>query len=161
MGAPATIAQKKGAHVYGAIYELNLADLPDLDKWVGSSTYKLLINICFSQENVKEGVYIPICVPIEGKNDEIFMCRAYQLANIPEEWDGPSAKRENQPSETYLKTIVKGAVETKLPLDYITFLKAFQHNGAVVDDFETKLDLKKFTLWIVFDINSNKIVCHF
>lgn len=103
-------------------------------------------NIYFSQEGVGERVYIPVSVPIQGKNNEVFMCRAYQLANIPEEWDGPLAKRENQPSATYLKTIVKGAMETKLPLDYITFLKTFQHNGNVVEEFETRLDIQKFAL---------------
>lgn len=75
------------------------------------------------------------------------MCRAYQLANIPEEWDGPSSKRQNQPSTTYLKTIVKGAIETKLPSEYIDFLKSFEHNGNVVDLFESELELHKFLLW--------------
>lgn len=108
---------------------------------------------CFSQENVKEGVYIPISVPIESKSGEIFMCRAYQLANIPEEWDGPSARRENQPSATYLKTIVKGAVESKLPVEYITFLKSFEHNGNIVDDFESAFELRKFLMWFFLDQN--------
>ncbi|KAL5291732.1 GGCT family protein [Megaselia abdita] len=130
MGAPATIAPKEGAFVYGAVYEMELSNLSDLD----------------DQESVKEGVYIPISVPIHSKNGEVFMCRAYQLANIPEEWDGPSAKRENQPSATYLKTIVKGAIETKLPGEYVDFLKSFQHNGNIVDMFESELELRKFTL---------------
>lgn len=148
MGAPATIAPKEGSVVYGAVYELDLANLKDLDEWVVSIDILFLCQyfLHFSQESVHEGVYIPISVPIYSKNGDVFMCRAYQLAKIPEEWDGPSSKRENQPSSTYLKTIVKGAVETKLPVEYIDFLRSFEHNGNVVDHFESELDLHKFSL---------------
>lgn len=151
LGAPATIAPKKGAVVYGAVYELDLVNLADLDWWVISQSKFQYILFYLSQENVKEGVYIPISVPVESKSGEVLMCRAYQLANIPEEWDSPSAQRENQPSATYLKTIVKGAVETKLPVEYIKFLKSFEHNGNIVDDFEFDLDLRKFSLCNVLE----------
>uniref|UniRef100_T1H017 gamma-glutamylcyclotransferase n=1 Tax=Megaselia scalaris TaxID=36166 RepID=T1H017_MEGSC len=130
MGAPATIAPKEGAVVFGAVYEMDVSNIEHLDE----------------QESVKEGVYIPISVPVHSASGEILMCRTYQLANIPEEWDGPSAKKDNKPSTTYLKTIVKGAVETKLPMEYVNFLKSFEHNGNMVDSFEKDLGLQNFTL---------------
>lgn len=95
---------------------------------------------------MKEGTYIPISVPVQDTNGDVFMCRAYQLGKTPEEWDSPSATRDNQPSSTYLKTIVKGAIETNLPTEYITFLKSFEHNGNTVELFESKLDLDKVQL---------------
>lgn len=36
---------------------------------------------------------------------------------------------ERQPSRTYLEVIHRGAIESKLPEEYITFLKKIVHNG--------------------------------
>lgn len=36
---------------------------------------------------------------------------------------------ERKPSQTYLETIVKGAIESKLPEKYVAFLKRITDNG--------------------------------
>lgn len=46
-----------------------------------------------------------------------------------------------QPSKTYLKTLIKGALESGLPSDYVAWLRAVKHNSNSVEQFEKYLDL--------------------
>lgn len=48
---------------------------------------------------------------------------------------------DRQPSKTYLKTLIKGALETGVPDDHIHWLKTVHHNSKTVDKFEKHLEL--------------------
>ncbi|EDW78925.1 uncharacterized protein Dwil_GK11538 [Drosophila willistoni] len=138
LGAPATIVPTPGDHVYGAIWEIDMCNLKDLD----------------DQESVPEGVYTPISVPVllinNNSNTDFksITCRAYHLTNQPKtilhaipnltEIEIPY---DRQPSHTYLKVLVKGAQETGIPADYVKWLTGLKHNGNLVDAMEKKLEL--------------------
>ncbi|XP_022217582.2 gamma-glutamylcyclotransferase [Drosophila obscura] len=137
LGAPATIVPTAGAHVYGAIWEIDMCNLKDLD----------------DQESVPDGLYIPISVPVLSltSNTDI-ICRAYHLTNQPhmevhrQSVPPPSIPLNRQPSQTYLKVLVKGAQETGIPEDYVKWLKSLKHNGNQVETMEEKLELDKVQL---------------
>ncbi|XP_017487424.1 PREDICTED: gamma-glutamylcyclotransferase-like [Rhagoletis zephyria] len=130
LGAPATIVPKKGSCVYGAIWQIDNSNLKDLD----------------DQEGVSHGIYVPITVSVVALSDcKPIECRAYHLTTQPT-GDVRSIKDEEipydrQPSKTYLKTILKGAVETRLPSDYVQWLRTIKHNGKMVEVLEKKLEL--------------------
>ncbi|XP_053687614.1 gamma-glutamylcyclotransferase-like [Sabethes cyaneus] len=114
-GAPATIVEAQGHRVWGAIWEINSTNLPDLDR----------------QEGVHNQVYKPLTLPVHTKNGETLQCRVYQLVKNPpnlecEEVDRPF---ERQPSRTYINVIIAGAKETGLPDYYLKFLSTIKHNG--------------------------------
>ncbi|XP_061395027.1 gamma-glutamylcyclotransferase-like [Musca vetustissima] len=135
MGAAATIVPTKNDHVWGAIWEIDGSDLEHLD----------------NQEGVHEGIYTPITVdvycPPFNKHIE---CRAYHLCRQPEGHlkliPNEKVPTERQPSLTYLKTLVKGAQETGIPLDYVQWLKQIRHNSQVAEYFEKQLDLADVVL---------------
>ncbi|KAH8371767.1 hypothetical protein KR093_008805, partial [Drosophila rubida] len=135
-GAVATIVRTPGAHTWGALWELELHTLPDLD----------------NQEGVSHGVYQPINVPVHSLLDkQTIECRVYHLCDQPKtDVHGPNSVEEatafRLPSKTYLKVIVKGAEETGLPPEYIQWLKAIRHNGNSVQDMESKLELSEVKL---------------
>lgn len=72
-------------------------------------------------------------------------CRSYHLVEQPTTHLKTLAKdsipENRQPSKTYLKTVIKGALETGVPNDYVEWLKTVHHNGKVVDKFEEHLEL--------------------
>lgn len=74
---------------------------------------------------------------------EIVSCRTYQLIDLPEDDD---IEEEHLPSHSYLKAIVKGAVESKLPDHYIQYLRKIKHNGNLVSHREDALELHDFKL---------------
>lgn len=64
---------------------------------------------------------------LEGNKVE---CRTYQQTiNPPVRGDNDEIPEDRRPSITYLDCIIKGAIECKLPQDYIEKLKKLQHNG--------------------------------
>ncbi|XP_030567938.1 gamma-glutamylcyclotransferase-like [Drosophila novamexicana] len=135
LGAPATIVPTPGAQVFGAIWEIDMCNLKDLD----------------DQEGVSAGIYIPISVPVHSLSDkEEVMCRAYHLSKQPEtivhEQSAVDVPHNRQPSHTYLKVLVKGAEETGIPADYVKWLRGLQHNGNNVEAMELKLELSKVEL---------------
>ncbi|KAH8373326.1 hypothetical protein KR009_000866, partial [Drosophila setifemur] len=136
LGAPATIVATPGAHVYGAIWEIDMSNLKDLD----------------DQESVSDRVYIPICVPVFSlTSNSNITCRAYHLTNQPKTELLTTGAQEDipldrQPSETYLKVLVKGAIETGIPENYIKWLRGIKHNGTKVPAMEVKLELEKVQL---------------
>ncbi|XP_030372636.1 gamma-glutamylcyclotransferase-like isoform X2 [Scaptodrosophila lebanonensis] len=135
LGAPATIVPTPGSHVYGAIWEIDMCNLKDLD----------------NQESVPEGVYIPISVPVFSLTcKENIVCRAYHLSEQPQtDLRGLGSgliPYDRQPSQTYLKVLVKGALETGVPDEYIKWLRSIKNNGKKVDTFEKKLQLAEMTL---------------
>lgn len=114
-GAPATIVEDKGHRVWGAIWQINIENLPDLDR----------------QEGVHNQVYKPLTLPIRTSSGEVLQCRIYQLVKNPPKLEGTESGRpfERQPSKTYMNIIVRGAIESGLPSDYVEKLKTIKHNG--------------------------------
>ncbi|KAL5292386.1 GGCT.2 family protein [Megaselia abdita] len=116
-----TIMPRKGSYVMGAVWELT-TDIRFLDE--------------------QEEGYFPFTVDIKMYNGKTVACRTYQLIDLPKEDD----EDHNLPSLSYLKAIVKGAVESKLPEDYIKYLRGFKHNGNLVSHREDALQLHDFKL---------------
>ncbi|KAH8334790.1 hypothetical protein KR074_003647, partial [Drosophila pseudoananassae] len=136
LGAPATIVATPGAHVYGAIWEIDMKNLKDLD----------------DQESVSDRVYIPISLPVISlTSNSNITCRAYHLTNQPNTIVHAIGAQEyipldRQPSETYLKVLVKGAKETGIPDEYISWLRGIKNNGQTVPVMEKKLQLDQVQL---------------
>lgn len=87
--------------------------------------------------------------------DSEIVCRAYHLTKQPEtELHGSPGARdadkevpfERKPSETYLKVLVKGAVETGIPDSYVAWLKSLKHNDNTVQKMEDQLELSQVQL---------------
>lgn len=119
-GSPATIIENPGGYVYGAVWKVNNCDLTELDR----------------QEGVEANIYKPLelNVYVEELQQEV-TCRTYQLVHNPASICDPSDRPfERQPSKTYLTVILNGALESKLPIDYIDFLRKFRHNGNLAFD---------------------------
>lgn len=78
-------------------------------------------------------------------------CRAYHLTKQPSKdlctLPKDQVPYERQPSKTYLKTIVQGAIETGIKDNiYIDWLKSLKHNGKMVDKFEKQLHLENVSI---------------
>lgn len=128
-GCPATIIKSDGSSVFGAVWELEKKDLPEIDQ----------------QEGVDIGIYKPMEVKVILNGEKEITCRTYQLVKNPSSpLDPQNREFDRQPSKTYLNVILNGAVETGLPPDYISFLRSFKHNGNSATNVElvNQLDLK-------------------
>ncbi len=90
-------------HVWGSVWELNMSDLPNLDK----------------QEGVALKQYQPIEVNVTSLSGDQLKCRTYQMLNLTGE--------DRCPSPQYLNIMVMGAEECGLPNEYIERLKAVEH----------------------------------
>ncbi|XP_058834757.1 gamma-glutamylcyclotransferase-like [Topomyia yanbarensis] len=114
-GAPATIVESPGYRVWGALWEINSTNLPDLDR----------------QEGVHNQVYKALTLPVVKPSGDILECRVYQLVKNPGIQDFEEEQRpfERQPSKTYMKIIISGAKESGLPEEYVDLLKMIKHNG--------------------------------
>lgn len=110
-GCPATVVSDVEQHVWGVLWQLNVSDLDSLDQ----------------QEGVQNKIYLPFEANIVTHDGKIALCRSYMLVNQPiKQIPLPPERR---PSRAYLKTIVLGAVESNLPLDYLTCLTEIPING--------------------------------
>ena len=78
------------------------------------------------------GVYKPIIVKVTTPDNEELVCRSYYLLKR----DSP----DKRPSPQYMDVIIRGAIENKLPSDYVEFLKNIEHNGY---EGEVEVKLKK------------------
>ncbi|XP_014366975.2 gamma-glutamylcyclotransferase [Papilio machaon] len=113
-GASATIVPTKSHHVWGAIWRLHNKDLKSLD-W---------------QEGVETNWYFPKIVKVVTPDGVDLECRTYQQTiNPPPRTEGEEIPHDRRPSITYLNCILTGAVECKLPKEYIEKLKKIPHNG--------------------------------
>ncbi|XP_063826579.1 gamma-glutamylcyclotransferase-like [Ostrinia nubilalis] len=113
-GSSATIVPVEGCHVWGAVWQLDIIDMPALD----------------IQEGVDTNWYFPKTVDIVTLHGETLQCRTYQQTVNPV----PCKKidelpEERRPSSTYLECILTGATECQLPNDYIQNLRKIPHNG--------------------------------
>lgn len=87
---------------------------------------------CYRQEGVSTNTYFPKTVAVCKCDEAEIECRTYQLTDIPTEnirGHDTELPFERRPSITYLDCIIKGAMECKLPEDYIENLKNVPHNG--------------------------------
>lgn len=90
----------------------------------------------------QEEGYFSFTVDVEADSGEIIKCRTYQIIDLPEACD----IEEHLPSMSYLKTMVKGALESELPEEYIRYLRNIKHNGNLVRHREDALHLHDFKL---------------
>ncbi|XP_069681439.1 gamma-glutamylcyclotransferase-like isoform X2 [Periplaneta americana] len=111
-GCPATVVPHTGKHVWGSIWEIDHANISDLDR----------------QEGVPQNIYFPIQVSIQTESGKTYNCRSYQLCKTPEAEE--VLPPERQPSQIYLDVIIKGAIESGLPTSYIEELKRIPNNGS-------------------------------
>ncbi|XP_045470000.1 gamma-glutamylcyclotransferase-like [Harmonia axyridis] len=112
-GAVATITKKEGDHVWGALWTLNKEHMETLDKQESVPVY-----------------YTPVTVDVETSSGETKSCRVYIQTNNPEAIEKiEDLPHERQPSYAYLKTILEGAKESNLPIEYKKFLEKIPHNG--------------------------------
>ncbi|KAL5292401.1 GGCT.2 family protein [Megaselia abdita] len=116
-----TIVPSKGEHVMGAVWNVT-SDIRILDE--------------------QEVGYFSFPVNIEMDDGRNISCRTYQLKDLPQNCD----HSENLPSFSYLKAIVKGALESKLPDYYIKYLKNITHNGKIAVHMENTLKLHDIQL---------------
>ncbi|EDV51868.1 gamma-glutamylcyclotransferase [Drosophila erecta] len=134
-GSVATIVPTQGDHVWGTLWEIDLTNLPDID----------------DQEGVSLGIYEPrtVYVKLRGESEPT-PARAYLLTKQPTsnlyELPKDSIPLSRQPSKTYLQCLVKGAIESSVPEDYVQRLRSIKHNGRANSDMERKLDLGSVTL---------------
>eukprot|EP00099_Drosophila_melanogaster_P021746 NP_649038.1 uncharacterized protein Dmel_CG4306 [Drosophila melanogaster] len=134
-GSVATIVPTQGDHVWGTLWKIDLSNLPDID----------------SQEGVSQGIYEPrtVYVKLHGESEST-PARAYLLTKQPEsnlyELPKDSIPLSRQPSKTYLQCLVKGAIESSVPEDYVQRLRSIKHNGQVNSYLERKLELGGVTL---------------
>ncbi|XP_060657512.1 gamma-glutamylcyclotransferase-like [Drosophila nasuta] len=130
-GAVATIVPSQGAKTWGSLWEIDLVNLPDID----------------NQERVHLGWYRPVSVRVKlQNNDPEIPARLYVITNEPKGnvHDLPPSEvpEDRQPSKTYLQVLVKGAIESRLPEEYVTWLTEFKHNNQTVQHLEEILELQ-------------------
>ncbi|XP_005184303.1 gamma-glutamylcyclotransferase-like isoform X2 [Musca domestica] len=135
-GACATIVANKGEHVWGAIWELDESDKEHLD----------------NQEGVHQGIYTPITVSVYCPPlDTMVECRAYQLVEQPDtnlhSLSTNEIPQDRLASSTYLKSLVKGAIESEIPFEYVDWLMHIPHNGNTAERFEFELELDGIELY--------------
>ncbi|XP_037951459.1 gamma-glutamylcyclotransferase-like [Teleopsis dalmanni] len=133
-GAPATIVPTENSTVYGTLWEIDISNLADID----------------DQEGVSEGEYEPVNISVFLNNDTVVNARSYVLVKQPEiplkMLNISDIPFERQPSKTYLQCLVKGAIESELPDEYIHWLRTIKHNGKVAKDLEDFLKLSDIKL---------------
>lgn len=113
-GCSATIVEHPGRHVWGAIWEIEMTNMKDLDR----------------QEGVERNLYKALTKDVETTVGEQIACRVYEQVTNPDVMYEPAdLPLERQPSRTYLSVIWKGAEESQLPVEYINDLKRIPHNN--------------------------------
>ncbi|KAH8252012.1 hypothetical protein KR038_002276 [Drosophila bunnanda] len=134
-GAVATIVPTQGDEAWGTLWEIDLSNLPNID----------------NQEGVHLGIYKPQTVYVKLRNEaNDTPARAYLLTQQPEsnlyELARELIPESRQPSKTYLQCLVRGAIESAVPLDYVQRLRSIKHNGHVAAKLERQLELQDIVL---------------
>ncbi|XP_060804874.1 gamma-glutamylcyclotransferase-like [Amyelois transitella] len=114
-GAVATIVPHPGHVVWGALWTLDKKEMDRLDK----------------QEGVDVGLYFALNKTVTMPGGISVEARTYQATKLPSFDDLPM---QRQPSNTYLQVIFLGAVESKLPADYIGSLLTINPNGQFANE---------------------------
>ncbi|KAK6617515.1 hypothetical protein RUM44_005103 [Polyplax serrata] len=129
-GCSATIAPQPGKHVWGAIWEIDRSQMPNLD----------------DQEGVRDNIYVPLQVNVTTPESKVLECRVYKMPEEIESYETPEQLPENRrPSRVYLETILQGSVQSKLPDDYFKFLRKFPHN-----DFSGPVNIDGFHIDFIY-----------
>ncbi|XP_060080343.1 gamma-glutamylcyclotransferase-like [Ylistrum balloti] len=102
-GGVANIVEKPGDSLWGAVWELDNKDLPNLDK----------------QEDIYKGFDVKVCYPGGQK----VICRTYKIDKKG------NPMYDKRPSPHYKDVIIRGARELQLPNDYLDFLQKIPDNG--------------------------------
>ncbi|CAG9862317.1 unnamed protein product [Phyllotreta striolata] len=113
-GYAATIVPKMGSHVWGALWEIPTKDLDKLDQ----------------QEGVQANIYYPITVEVLTPDGKTLKARCYRQVGEAEEIKLENLPKERRPTPAYLNTMIEGAIETGLPLDYVEDMRKIPHNGS-------------------------------
>ncbi|XP_026849020.1 gamma-glutamylcyclotransferase [Drosophila persimilis] len=132
-GAVGTIVPTPGDHTWGALWEIDVSNLDDID----------------NQEGVHLGIYEALTVYVKLQNEETATAaRAYMLtkAHQPESnlyhMNPDEVPQDRQPSKTYLQCLIKGAIESSIPEEYVVRLRSIKHNGRVASNLEERLGLQ-------------------
>lgn len=111
-GASATIAPTPESHVWGSLWELDVADMKHLDE----------------QECGGNEMYFSLDVDVEMAPDgALKKCRTYQ--HVSETPFVQILPKERQPSGVYLRVIREGAKESRLPKGWLEWLAKIPDNG--------------------------------
>ncbi|KAH8239658.1 hypothetical protein KR032_006445 [Drosophila birchii] len=134
-GAVATIVPTQGDEVWGSLWEIELGNLPDMDKQLGfvPGLYKpqtVRVNLCDEPRDTPARAYLQVQQPESNLYE-------FSRESIPE---------TRQPSKTYLQCLVQGAIETSIPEKYIQRLRSIKHNGRIAAEMEKELQLQQFPL---------------
>lgn len=79
---------------------------------------------------VPEKIYRPINVTVETPSGDEVVCRCYEIIkSVPKLSKDEVFPADRVPSCTYLQTIIEGAMQSKLPNEYVEYLKSIKHNG--------------------------------
>lgn len=72
------------------------------------------------------------------------MCRAYEIIkSVPKLSKDEVFPTDRVPSCTYLQTIIEGAIQSKLPNEYVESLRLIKHNGNIaIEKFVEELKLE-------------------
>ncbi|KAJ8736194.1 hypothetical protein PYW08_006850 [Mythimna loreyi] len=113
-GAVATIVEDDEEEVWGTVWTISADKLHHLDK----------------QEGVSIGWYFAKNVTLITPSGQQLVARTYEEVDNPKNktasFDLPMERR---PSNTYLEAIALGAIESRLPPEYIGFIFSFPTNG--------------------------------
>ncbi|KAH8239660.1 hypothetical protein KR032_006443 [Drosophila birchii] len=134
-GAIATIVPTKGTETWGTLWQINESDKLNIENQIG----------------VNSGLYEAHTVYVRLQNEtEVTPAITYLLTQQPEsnlyELSRNYIPESRQPSKTYLKAIVRGALESSLPEDYVHRLRSIKHNGRISEEMEKLLGLKDVVL---------------
>lgn len=113
-GSVATVVPDSKEYVWGVLWQLSMDDMASLDK----------------QEGVREndkGVYKAFNANIVTSDGMNVTCRSYMLVKQPEKQVPLPVER--RPSKAYKQTILNGARESNIPLDYLEELEKILDNG--------------------------------
>ncbi|KAG4071381.1 hypothetical protein HA402_004085 [Bradysia odoriphaga] len=120
-GTGATVVEDDDYHVYGAIWEIDISNMDELDR----------------QEGVEKNLYKPLTKSIITPTGEEINCRVYQQINYPNDfYELEDLPIDRQPSRSYLNCILKGAYESQLPIEYIYDLWKIRHNNQNANNFK-------------------------
>ncbi|XP_032529324.2 gamma-glutamylcyclotransferase-like [Danaus plexippus] len=112
-GADATIVDDSDSVVWGALWTLDVKDIPHLDE----------------QEGIHLSQYRTRNVSVATPDGRSMVVRTYQMTLEPPKLPAKDIPPERQPSDTYMEVIIRGAFECSLPMHYLRFLFTFPTNG--------------------------------
>lgn len=129
-GGLVTLAPSVGSGSWGTLWELDVASRKDLDRLEllttgGYGSQSVRVKLQGNGTEVPARVYIMDDVPISNYHD-------LQPEQVPD---------SRKPSATYLKVLVKGAMESGVPEEYVNWLKSIRRSDKKVQELEELFQL--------------------